>query len=149
MPLEGGYEPSPQDWVREQVKRYEESCGREANTFRDTGFPVVIFSTRGAKSGRIRKQPLMRIEWEGAYAMVASLGGAAADPAWVHNLRIHPDEVAVQDGPVPWDGVARELHGEQRAVWWRRAIDIYPRYAELQRNTDRLFPIFVVERRGD
>lgn len=148
MPLEGEYEPSPQQWVRDQVKRYEDSGGREANTFRDTGFPVVIFSTRGAKSGRIRKQPLMRVEYEGAYAMVASLGGAAADPVWAQNVRTHPDDVAVQDGPIPWDGVARELHGEERAVWWQRAVATYPRYAELQRKTDRLFPIFVVERRG-
>ena len=145
MPLEGEYEPSPQAWVREQVARYEASGGREANTLRDTGLPVVIFSTRGAKSGKVRKQPLMRVEHEGAYAMVGSQGGAPTDPAWVANLRAAPDQVTVQDGPEPWDGVAREVHGEEKAAWWERAVAAYPPYAEYQQRTDRDIPVFVVE----
>jgi F420H(2)-dependent quinone reductase len=147
MPLEGEYEPSPQAWVREQVERYEATGGREANTLRDTGLPVVIFSTRGARSGKVRKQPLMRVEHEGAYAMVGSQGGAPTDPAWVANLRAAPDQVTVQDGPEPWDGVAREVHGEEKAAWWERAVAAYPPYADYQRNTDRQIPVFVVEPR--
>ena len=148
MPLEGEYEPSPVQWVREQVERYEATGGREANTPRDPGVPVVIFSTRGAKSGKVRKQPLMRVEHEGAYAMVGSQGGAPDDPAWVANLRAHPDQVTVQDGREPWDGVAREVTGEEKAQWWRRAVAAYPPYAEYQERTERQIPVFVVERRA-
>jgi F420H(2)-dependent quinone reductase len=147
MPLEGEYEPSTQQWVRDQVERYEATGGREANTLRDTGLPVVVFSTRGAKSGKVRKQPLMRVEHEGAYAMVGSVGGAPKDPAWVANVRAHPDQVTVQDGPEPWDGVAREVSGEERAQWWERAVAAYPEYAVYQERTDREIPVFVVERR--
>ncbi|MGY1602526.1 nitroreductase family deazaflavin-dependent oxidoreductase [Geodermatophilus sp. SYSU D00815] len=148
MPLEGEYEPSAEDWVREQVERYEATGGREANTLRDTGLPVAVFWTRGARSGKVRKNALMRVEHDGAYAMVGSQGGAPKDPAWVHNLRAHPDQVTVQDGPEPWDGVARELSGEEREAWWRRAVDAYPAYADYQERTDRVIPVFVVERRG-
>ncbi|MBB3082817.1 nitroreductase family deazaflavin-dependent oxidoreductase [Geodermatophilus sabuli] len=147
MPLSGEYEPSTQQWVRDQVERYEATGGREANTLRDTGLPVVVFSTRGAKSGKVRKQPLMRVEHDGAYAMVGSVGGAPKDPAWVANVRAYPDQVTVQDGPDPWDGVAREVHGEERAQWWERAVAAYPEYAVYQRRTDREIPVFVVERR--
>jgi F420H(2)-dependent quinone reductase len=147
MPLSGEYEPSTQQWVRDQVERYEATGGREANTLRDTGLPVVVFSTRGVKSGKVRKQPLMRVEHEGAYAMVGSVGGAPKDPAWVANVRAHPDQVTVQDGPEPWDGVAREVSGEERAQWWERAVAAYPEYAVYQQRTDREIPVFVVERR--
>jgi F420H(2)-dependent quinone reductase len=147
MPLEGEYEPSTQQWVRDQVERYEATGGREANTLRDTGLPVVVFSTRGATSGKVRKQPLMRVEHEGAYAMVGSVGGAPKDPAWVANVRAHPDQVTVQDGPEPWDGVAREVSGEERAQWWERAVAAYPEYAVYAERTDREIPVFVVERR--
>src|SRR5215210_6988697 len=107
MPVEGEYEPSPQQWVRNQVERYEATGGREANTLRDTGLPVAIFTTRGAKTGKIRKFALMRVEHDGAYAMVGSQGGAPDHPSWVHNLRAHPDELMVQDGPEPFDATAR------------------------------------------
>jgi F420H(2)-dependent quinone reductase len=147
MPLEGEYEPSTQQWVRDQVERYEATGGREANTLRDTGLPVVVFSTRGATSGKVRKQPLMRVEHEGAYAMVGSVGGAPKDPAWVANVRAHPDQVTVQDGPEPWDGVAREVSGQERAQWWERAVAAYPEYAVYAERTDREIPVFVVERR--
>jgi F420H(2)-dependent quinone reductase len=146
MPLQGEYEPSPRDWVREQVERYEATGGREANTLRDTGLPIAIFWNRGAKSGKIRKTPLMRVEHDGAYLMVGSQGGAPKDPAWVANVRAHP-EVTVQDGPEPWDGVARELSGPERQVWWERAVAAYPSYADYQTKTDREIPLFVVERR--
>ncbi len=147
MPLEGEYEPSSEQWVREQVERYEATGGREANTLRDTGLPVVIFSTRGARSGKVRKNPLMRVEHGGVYAMVGSDGGSPKHPAWVANVRAHP-QVTVQDGSDPWDGVAREITGEEKALWWERAVAAYPRYDEYQRWTDREIPVFLVERRG-
>jgi len=148
MPLEGEYEPSPQQWVRDQVELYERTGGREGNTLLDRGLPVVIYSTRGAKSGKVRKQPLMRVEHDGAYLMVGSMGGAPEDPAWVANVRKYPDQVTVQDGPAPWDGVARELTGEEKALWWERAVAAFPDYAEYQKKTDREIPVFLVERRG-
>jgi deazaflavin-dependent oxidoreductase (nitroreductase family) len=146
MPLEGEYEPSTSGWVREQVERYEATGGREANTLRDTGLPIAIFWSRGVKSGKVRKTPLMRVEHEGTYAMVGSQGGRPVDPAWVANIRAHP-EVTVQDGPEPWDGVAREVTGEEKAVWWDRAVAAFPSYAAYQRKTDRVIPVFVVERK--
>jgi len=147
MPLEGEYEPSTKDWVREQVERYEATGGREANTLRDTGLPIAIFWNRGVKSGKVRKAPLMRVEHDGVYAMVGSEGGAPRDPAWVANLRAAPDQVTVQDGPEPWDGVAREITGEEKARWWERAVAAFPPYADYQEKTDREIPVFVVERR--
>ena len=111
------------------------------------GLPVVVFSTRGVKSGNVRKQPLMKVEKDGAYLMVGSQGGAPSDPAWVSNLRAAPDQVTVQDGPEPWDGVARELSGEERDEWWERAVAAFPDYADYQKKTDRQIPIFLVERR--
>jgi deazaflavin-dependent oxidoreductase (nitroreductase family) len=146
MPLEGTYEPSAQKWVRDQVERYEATGGREANTLRDTGLPIAIFWNRGVKSGNVRKTPLMRVEHEGVYAMVGSQGGAPSDPAWVANVRAHP-EVTVQDGPEPRDGVVREITGEEKAQWWERAVAAFPPYAEYQKKTDREIPVFVVERR--
>ena len=146
MPLDGEYEPSPEKWVRDQVELYERTGGREGNTLRDTGLPIVLFTTRGAKSGKVRKNPLMRVEHDGAYAMVASQGGAPEHPSWYHNLKAHPDQVTVQDGPEPWDGVAREVTGAEKAEWWERAVAAYPDYAEYQARTDREIPVFVVER---
>jgi len=147
MPLEGEYEPSAQQWVRDQVERYEATGGREANTLRDTGLPIAIFWTRGAKSGKVRKNALMRVEHDGAYAMVGSRGGAPTDPAWVSNVRKAPGQVTVQDGPEPWDGVAREITGEEKKVWWERAVAAFPPYAGYQKKTDREIPVFLVERR--
>jgi deazaflavin-dependent oxidoreductase (nitroreductase family) len=147
MPLEGEYEPSPEQWVRDQVERYEATGGREANTLRDTGLPVAIFTTRGNKSGKIRKTPLMRVEHEGKYAMVASQGGAPKHPVWYHNLKADPTALMVQDGPEPFDAVAREVSGEERAVWWERAVAAFPPYADYQKRTEREIPVFVVERR--
>jgi F420H(2)-dependent quinone reductase len=148
MPLEGKYEPSAQGWVRDQVERYEATGGREANTLRDTGLPIAIFWTRGVKSGNVRKNALMRVEKDGAYLMVGSQGGAPKDPAWVSNVRAAPDQVTVQDGPEPWDGVAREITGDEKAEWWQRAVAAFPPYAQYQKKTDREVPVFLVERAG-
>jgi deazaflavin-dependent oxidoreductase (nitroreductase family) len=147
MPLDGEYEPSTEQWVRDQVELYERTGGREGNTLRDRGIPVVIFTTRGAKSGKLRKTPLMRVEHDGAYAMVASQGGAPRHPNWYHNLKAYPDQVTVQDGPEPWDGVAREVTGAEKAEWWERAVAAFPDYADYQERTDREIPVFVVERK--
>jgi len=144
MPLDGEYEPSSQKWVRDQVALYESSGGTEGTTLRDTGLPVVIVTNRGARSGKLRKTPLMRVEHEGCYAAVASQGGAPQHPAWYENLRAHP-EVELQDGPVKRDMRARELEGEERAQWWERAVAAFPSYADYQRRTERQIPVFVLE----
>ncbi|MEU0373592.1 nitroreductase family deazaflavin-dependent oxidoreductase, partial [Streptomyces sp. NPDC006283] len=115
MPLEGEYEPSPETWVREQVEEYESSGGTRGTTMR--GMPVILLTTRGARSGKIRKTPLMRVEHAGAYALVASLGGAPKHPVWYHNVKADP-HVELQDGPVRRDMIAREVTGEEKAVWW-------------------------------
>ena len=148
MPLTGEYEPSKKKWVRDQVERYEATGGREANTLRDTGLPVAIFTTRGAKSGKVRKLALMRVEHGGAYAMVASQGGAPKHPGWYYNVTAHPDELMVQDGPEPFDALARELKGAERQEWWDRAVAAYPPYADYQRRTDRVIPVLLAERRS-
>jgi deazaflavin-dependent oxidoreductase (nitroreductase family) len=148
MPLDGEYVPSPEKWVRDQVELYERTGGREGNTLLDRGIPVVVFSTRGAKSGKVRKNPLMRVEHDGAYAMVASQGGAPKHPTWYHNVKAHPDQITVQDGPEAWDGVAREVTGAEKAEWWERAVAVFPDYADYQRKTDREIPVFVVERKN-
>jgi deazaflavin-dependent oxidoreductase (nitroreductase family) len=144
MPLEGEYEPSPTQWVREQVELYESSGGTEGTTLRDTGLPVIIMTTLGSRSGKIRKTPLMRVEHEGSYAAVASVGGGPKNPVWYHNLLADP-RVELQDGPVKRDMKAREVTGEERAGWWRRAVAAFPQYAEYQERTDRLIPVFVLE----
>src|SRR5919205_279177 len=113
MTLEGEYEPSTAGWVRDQVEAYERSGGREANTLRDTGLPVIIVTTRGNKSGKIRKIALMRVEHDGEYALIGSMGGAPKHPVWVHNLRADPTAVMIQDGPEPWDADVREVTGEE------------------------------------
>src|SRR3954463_13612659 len=132
MTLEGEYEPSPWQWVRDQVETYERTGGREANTLLDTGMPVIIVTTRGNKSGKVRKTALMRVEHDGEYALVASVGGAPKHPVWYFNLVADPDAVMVQDGPEPFDASVREVDGEERELWWKRAVDAYPPYAEYQ-----------------
>ncbi len=142
MPVDGEYQPSPADWVRDQVETYERSGGAEGATLR--GMPVVIVTSRGARSGKVRKTPLMRVEHDGRYALVASQGGAPTHPLWYHNLVADP-RVELQDGPVKSDMVAREVTGEEKAEWWARAIEAYPDYAEYQQRTDRSIPLFVLE----
>jgi F420H(2)-dependent quinone reductase len=146
MTLEGEYEPSPTKWVRDQVEAYERSGGREANTLRDTGLPIVLVTTRGNKSGKLRKTPLMRVEHDGEYALVASYGGARAHPVWYHNLKGDPRAVTIQDGPEPFAVEVEELDGDDRARWWERAVAAYPPYAEYQTRTDRLIPVFKATR---
>ena len=146
MPLQGEYEPSPWDWVREQVEEYEASNGQRANTLLDTGLPVVIVTTRGRKSGKIRKFPLMRVEHDGEYALVASLGGAPTNPTWYGNLIADPTALMIQDGAEPRDFVAREVQGNEREVWWERAVEAYPSYADYQMKTSRIIPVFVATR---
>jgi F420H(2)-dependent quinone reductase len=148
MSLDGDYEPSPLPWVREQVERYEATDGQEANTLRGTGLPVVIFTTRGRKSGKVRKIALMRVEHDGAYAMVASQGGAPEHPNWYYNLKADPDALMVQDGADRFDPHARELQGEEREIWWQRAVAAYPPYAEYQTRTERTIPVLLAERRA-
>ena len=147
MPLHGDYEPSTWKWVRDQVELYESSGGTKGTTLRDTGMPVVIVTNRGVKSGKIRKTPVMRVEHEGRYAVVASVGGAPEHPTWYHNLVADP-HVELQDGPQKWDIVAREVSGEERQDWWDRAVAAYPPYADYQQKTDRVIPVFVLEREG-
>ncbi|MFC1433687.1 nitroreductase family deazaflavin-dependent oxidoreductase [Streptacidiphilus sp. N1-3] len=142
MPLEGEYQPSPEKWVRDQVELYEGSGGTEGTTLR--GMPVVVLTTLGAKSGRIRKNPLMRVEHEGVYAVVASKGGAPKHPVWYHNVVADP-HVELQDGPVRQDMTAREVTGAEKAEWWERAVAAYPDYADYQTKTDREIPVFVLE----
>ncbi len=141
--LQGEYEPSTWDWVRNQVEEYEASGGKRANTLMDTGLPIIVVTTRGATSGKVRKSPVMRVEHGGEYALVASKGGAPENPAWYHNLVAHPDEVTIQDGPEPFGVTVREVTGEERALWWERGVAAYPPYAEYQQNTDRQIPVFV------
>ncbi|MFG2530158.1 nitroreductase family deazaflavin-dependent oxidoreductase [Streptomyces sp. NPDC048516] len=142
MPLQGEYEPSPEQWVRDQVEEYERSGGTKGTTIR--GMPVVVLTTRGAKSGKIRKSPLMRVEHDGAYAVVASLGGAPRHPVWYHNVVADP-RVELQDGPQRRDMTAREVSGEEKALWWARAVEAYPDYDDYQKKTDRQIPVFVLE----
>ena len=148
MSLTGNYEPSPSEWVRNQVAEYESSGGSKANTLLDTGMPVVIVTTRGNKSGKIRKTPLMRVEHGGEYALVASKGGAPDHPVWYYNLVADPTSVAIQDGPEPFDVVVRQLSGDEKSTWWDRAVAAYPPYAEYQSNTDREIPVFLATRKN-
>ncbi|MEU1366668.1 nitroreductase family deazaflavin-dependent oxidoreductase [Streptomyces sp. NPDC005803] len=142
MPLQGEYEPSPTPQVRDQVEQYESSGGTEGTTMR--GMPVIILTTLGAKSGKIRKTPLMRVEHNGAYAVIASLGGAPKHPVWYHNLTAHP-HAELQDGPVRRDMTAREVTGQEKELWWERAVEAYPDYADYQKKTDREIPVLVLE----
>ncbi|NIZ89434.1 nitroreductase family deazaflavin-dependent oxidoreductase [Kineococcus rubinsiae] len=142
MPLTGEYEASPEAWVRDQVSAIENSGGTEGTTLR--GMPVIVLTTKGAKSGKLRKTPLMRVEHDGAYAAVASLGGAPKHPVWYFNVQSEP-LVEVQDGPAKGDYRAREVTGEEKAAWWERAVAAYPDYADYQAKTDREIPVFVLE----
>ncbi len=146
MPLDGAYEPSPQQWVREQVEEYEGSGGTRGTTMR--GMPVVVVTSRGARTGKIRKTPLMRVEHGGSYAVVASMGGAPTNPVWYHNLVANPG-VELQDGQVRRDMIAREVSGSEKAQWWERAVQAFPDYADYQRKTDRPIPVFVLESAAD
>jgi deazaflavin-dependent oxidoreductase (nitroreductase family) len=148
MSLNGPYEPSPSDWVRDQVELYERTGGTEGNTLRDTGLPVVIVTTRGNKSGMIRKTPLMRVEHDGTYALIASQGGAPKHPVWYYNLIAEPESVMIQDGPEPFEVSVRVVEGDERAEWWDRAVAAFPPYAQYQLKTERIIPVFVATKRS-
>ena len=148
MALEGEYVPSPSQWVRDQVAAYEASRGQEANTLLDTGLPIIIVTTRGNKSGDIRKLALMRVEHDGEYALVASMGGAPKNPVWYHNLVADPQALMIQDGTEPFDADAREINGDEYATWWDRSVAAYPSYADYQVKTERKIPIFIASRRA-
>jgi len=148
MALEGEYEPSPTKWVRDQVEEYESSGGQRGNTLMDTGMPVVLVTTRGNKSGKLRKTPLMRVEHDGEYALVASLGGAPTHPVWYHNVTADPDAVTVRDGTTVFDAHVRELTGDERDEWWQRAVAAYPAYDDYQTKTDRVIPVLLASRRS-
>src|SRR5512138_3504094 len=143
MSIEGEYVPSSLDWVREQVETYERSGGREANTLRDTGIPIIVVTMKGKTSGNVRKIALMRVEHEGQYALVASMGGAPKNPTWYGNLVAAPDDVLVQDGPSPMPMTVREVTGDERAEWWARAVSVFPTYADYQARTERTIPVLV------
>jgi F420H(2)-dependent quinone reductase len=146
MTLEGEYEPSAWEWVSSQVAEYEASGGTRANTLMDTGLPVVVVTTRGKSSGKVRKMALMRVEHDGEYALIASVGGAPENPKWYANVTAHPTELEIQDGAEPHRFVAREVQGDERATWWDRAVEAYPSYAEYQQNTSRIIPVIVATR---
>jgi len=145
--LQGEYVPSPRQWVRDQVEVYERSGGEQANTLRETGLPVIVITMRGNKTGTIRKIALMRVAHNGQYALVASMGGAPKNPVWYYNLRANPDEVTLQDGSEPFAAHVREVSGDERAVWWERAVAAYPPYAAYQQRTERQIPVFVASRK--
>jgi len=141
MPLNGVYEPVTSDWARNQAERFERSHGAEDSTLR--GMPIVVLTSVGAKTGKLRKTALMRVEHNGEYAIVASLGGAPQNPLWYYNVKHNP-HVELQDGPVKRDYMARELEGDEKKIWWDRAVEAYPDYADYQRRTTRQIPVFLL-----
>ncbi len=145
--LDGEYVPSTMEWVRDQIDLYERTGGQDGNTLRDSGIPVIIVTMRGAKTGAVRKIALMRVEHDGAYALVASKGGHESNPDWYRNLTLHPDEVLVQDGPTPFAVRAREVDGDEYDSWWARSVAVFPTYREYQAKTARRIPILVAEPR--
>jgi F420H(2)-dependent quinone reductase len=142
------YLPSTRDWVREQVETYERSGGKEGNTLRETGLPIIVVTMEGRKTGAIRKIPLMRVEHGGEYALVASMGGAPKNPVWYYNLVDNSDDVMLQDGPEPFPVTIREIHGAEKKAWWDRAVAAYPPYADYQAKTEREIPVFIATRRA-
>jgi deazaflavin-dependent oxidoreductase (nitroreductase family) len=141
MPLSGEYEESPWDWVRKDADRIMESGSTDGSEMK--GKPIILLTTIGAKSGKIRKTPVMRVEHGGEYAVVASLGGAPKNPVWYYNIKAHP-QVELQDGADTKDYEAREVFGDEKAAWWERAVEAWPDYAEYQTKTDRQIPVFVL-----
>lgn len=144
MTLEGEYIPSPVGWARKQVEEFEASNGASGATLGDAGPPIVVITYRGVRSGGIRKLPVMRVEHDGRYAAVASMGGAPQHPQWYYTFRTEP-EVDLQDGPIKQRYRVRELDGDERRDWWDRSVAAFPNYAEYQTKTDRLIPVFLLE----
>jgi F420H(2)-dependent quinone reductase len=144
--IQGEYAPSAAQWVRDQVELYERTGGKEGNTLRETGLPVIIVTMKGRKSGKVRKIALMRVEHGGQYALVGSMGGAPKHPVWYLNLKADPSTVTVQDGPEPFAVEVHEAAGEERETWWQRAVAAFPPYAEYQQRTSRVIPILIATR---
>jgi deazaflavin-dependent oxidoreductase (nitroreductase family) len=142
MPLQGDYEPSPWDMVADQVRLYEESGGSEGTLLE--GKPCVVLTTRGRRSGKLRKSPLIRVEHDGRYAVVASMGGAPRHPVWYLNLVADPD-VTLQDGPTVLDLRARTATPDEKAEWWPRATEVWPPYDTYQASTERDIPVVLLE----
>ena len=142
MPLTGDYAPGRSAWARKQAERYEATNGAEVGDLR--GRPVIVLTSVGAKTKKLRKTALMRVEHDGVYAVVASMGGAARHPVWYHNLKANP-HVELQDGPSKRDCLAREVTGDEKATWWERAVATWPDYARYQTKTIRQIPVFVLE----
>lgn len=142
MTITGEYEPGAWDWVARQIEQYEASGGTRANTLRDTGIPIIIVTMRGAKSGKVRKIGLMRVEYDGSYAFVASKGGDPAHPAWYFNMTADP-QVMIQDGPEPKPYVVREIDGDEREIWWERAAAVYPPYLQYAKKAGRVIPVLI------
>jgi deazaflavin-dependent oxidoreductase (nitroreductase family) len=142
MPLAGEYAPSTASWARKQAERYEATNGEEANDLR--GRPIIVLTSVGAKTGKLRKTALMRVEHDGVYAVVASQGGAPKHPVWYFNMKANP-HVELQDGPTKCDYLAREVSGDEKAAWWERAVETWPDYAKYQTKTKREIPVFVLE----
>ena len=147
MAISGDYEPSAMSWVADQVAEYEASGGERANTLLDTGLPIIIVTTRGNKSGKLRKTALMRVEHDGEYALIGSFGGRPDNPVWVNNLVADP-HVQIQDGSEPYSYDVREVFGEERDEWFQRGIEVFPTYADYQARTERVIPVFVATRAG-
>ena len=141
MPLSGEYAPSTSDWAREQAEKIMSSGGAEGTELQ--GKRVILLTTVGARTGKLRKTPLMRVEHNGEYAIVASLGGAPKNPVWYYNVKANP-RVELQDGTKSGEYVAREVFGDEKAVWWERAVQVWPDYANYQKNTERQIPVFVL-----
>ena len=141
MPLLGEYEPSTSDWARKQAELFEATDGAEGGDLR--GMPIILLTSVGAKSGKLRKTALMRVEHDGEYAVVASLGGAPKHPVWYFNLLANP-HVELQDGAVKRDYTSRLIEGDEKSAWWERAVAAYPDYADYQAKTDREIPVFVL-----
>ena len=144
MTFDGEYGPSTWEWVAEQAEEYESSNGKSGNTLRDTGLPIIVMTTIGHRSGLVRKVPLMKVEHEGQYAIVASKGGAENHPGWYHNLMANPT-VLIQDGPEPFETTVRLLSGSERDEWWERSVAAFSPYAEYKEKTDREIPLFITE----
>lgn len=150
MGIEGDYEPSTWGWVSDQVERYEASDGAEANTLMDTGIPIIVTTMMGHKSGKVRKVPLMRVEHEGEYALIASKGGSPTHPGWYYNL-LETDEIELQDGPAPAAYTIRQVDGDERAEWYARGEAVYPPYTEYAENAakaGRTIPVFIATPKG-
>ena len=141
MTLVGEYVPSKAQWVRDQVEKFEATEGREANTLRGGHDPIVVITSVGAKSGNLRKNPVMRVERDGIYVAIASKGGADDQPEWYYNFVAHP-EVELQDGAVKKTYRVELVEGEERADLWQLAVDTWDTYASYQKKTDRQIPVF-------